>query len=71
MKVSKILWKTFVHVTAEPTNTEMRDSLQFLFPFSQLWYRLFSQIVTDRVEESAASSCPEDWGSRLLQNAGL
>jgi hypothetical protein len=71
MKVSKILWKTFVHVTAEPINTEMRDSLQLLVPFSQLRYRLSSEIITDRVEESAASSCPEDWGSRLLQNGGL
>ena len=33
MKVFKILWKTFVHVTVEPTNTEMRHPLHFLFHF--------------------------------------
>jgi hypothetical protein len=34
MKVFKILWKTFVHVTVKPTNTEMRHPLHFLFHFS-------------------------------------
>jgi hypothetical protein len=45
--------------------------LKIFIPFSQLWYRFFSEIFTDRVEESEASSCPEDWGSSLLPNGGL
>jgi len=55
----------------EPTNAEMRELLRFVIPFFQEWYDFFSEIITDRLEESAASSCPEDWGSRSLLNAGL